>query len=33
MPRDTKAKGKQLGRPEVTLPEGFDSVYMKWKGR
>lgn len=26
-----KAKGKHLGRPKATFPEGFDGVYTMWK--
>lgn len=26
-----KAKGKHLGRPKATLPDGFDEVYKAWK--
>ncbi len=27
-----KQKGKHLGRPRTRLPEGWDEVYMLWKG-
>lgn len=27
-----KQKGKHLGRPRIQLPEGWDEIYMLWKG-
>ena len=27
-----KLKGKHLGRPRTQLPEGWDEIYMLWKG-